>query len=198
VYKILKHPDNNDKFASCSVDCTVKLWNMANNKKDSKKKAGGGETTLTGHFGYVVDITWLDMGTRLASASYDGSVKIWDTKKAECLFTLQEGLGNVNCISCTKSGLYLASAGHDGSVYFWSLKNGGKLLHTFDGPGRIMQASFNSSDSKLVVTSYGTVIILDLSFQALPRDRSSTSSINHHDDRKNNNKQNKQKMKGHP
>ena len=48
---------------------------------------------LTGHFGYVVDILWLGTkeSARLASASTDGTVKIWNTDKSECLMTLQEG-----------------------------------------------------------------------------------------------------------
>ena len=48
---------------------------------------------LTGHFGYVVDILWLGTkdSARLASASADGTVKIWNTDKSECLMTLQEG-----------------------------------------------------------------------------------------------------------
>ena len=104
---------------------------------------------------------------RLASASHDGSVKIWNALKAECLFTLQEGgLGPVNCVSATNSGLYLASAGHDGQVYFWNLQTG-TLIDTYEGPGRIMEARFNHSDSKFVLTSYGTVIVLELSFNSL-------------------------------
>ena len=48
---------------------------------------------LTGHFGYVVDILWLGTkeSPRLASASSDGTVKIWNVDKSECVMTLQEG-----------------------------------------------------------------------------------------------------------
>ena len=89
--------------------------------------------------------------------------------KAECLFTLQEGFGAVNSISATNSGLYLASAGHDGQVYFWNLQTG-SLIDTYEGPGRIMETNFNHTDSKFVLTSYGTVIILELSFNKKPSD----------------------------
>lgn len=102
----------------------------------------------------------------MASASHDGTVKIWDTQKVECLLTLQEGLGYVNCVSSTNSGLYLASAGYDGRVYFWNLKTG-NLIQNFEGPGRIMEAKFNHSDSKFVITSYGIVIVLELSFNKI-------------------------------
>ena len=157
IYKILLHPINRDISASCSVDCTIKIWNFQG------KVPYGDPMTLEGHFGYVTDITWLSTSGKLASASYDGTVKIWDALKAQCLFTLQEGLGFVQCISATKSGLYLASAGHDGIVYFWNTKTG-NLVAKYDGPGRIMTASFNSSNNKIAVTSYGSVTLLELSF----------------------------------
>ena len=157
IYKILSHPINREISASCSVDCTIKIWNFQG------KKPNGDPITLEGHFGYVTDITWLSTSHKLASVSYDGTVKIWDALKAHCLFTLQEGLGFVQCISATKSGLYLASAGHDGIVYFWNTKTG-NLVAKYDGPGRIMTASFNSSNNKIAVTSYGSVTVLELSF----------------------------------
>ena len=157
IYKILLHPINREISASCSVDCTIKIWNFQG------KVPYGDPMTLEGHFGYVTDITWLSTSGKLASASYDGTVKIWDALKAQCLFTLQEGLGFVQCISATKSGLYLASAGHDGIVYFWNTKTG-NLVAKYDGPGRIMTASFNSSNNKIAVTSYGSVTLLELSF----------------------------------
>ena len=156
IYKLLLHPINREVCASCSVDCTVKVWNF-------QAQPYSEPMTLEGHFGYVTDITWLSTSHKLASASYDGTVKIWDAYKAECLFTLQEGLGYVQCLSATKSGLYLASAGHDGTVYFWNTKTG-MLVSKHDGPGRLMTVTFNSANNKVAVTSYGSVTILELSF----------------------------------
>ena len=77
--------------------------------------------------------------------------------------TVQKGLGAVNCLSVTKSGQFLASGGHDGQVYFWNLTSG-LLVSKFEGPGRILVVAFNSANNKLVLTSYGTVTILELSF----------------------------------
>ena len=114
--------------------------------------------------GLIVEFSSKSTSTyNLASASYDGTVKIWDSNEGECLLTLEEGLGYVHCLSVTKSGSYLASAGQDGLVYFWNVKTG-SLVTSYEGPGRIMQASFNASDSKLLLTSFGTVTILGLSF----------------------------------
>ena len=124
---------------------------------------------LTGHFGYVVDVLWLGNINKespalcLASASSDGTVKIWNVDKSECIMTLQEGMGPVNSISTTKSGQYLASAGHDGHVYFWNVASG-NLIQTYESSGRIMDATFNSSNNKFAMTSYGAITILELSY----------------------------------
>jgi len=44
-----------------------KIWSCDEHKKPKQ--------TLSGHFGYVVDIAWADIDT-LVSGSYDGAVKV--------------------------------------------------------------------------------------------------------------------------
>ena len=132
--------------------------------------SGQSKHRLSGHFGYVVDICWILPSSSLASASADGSIKIWDSVSGECKQTLQEGFGAVNSISLTKSGQFLASAGHDGNLYFWNL-NSKNLVSSFEGQGRILVTEFNSSNNKIVITSYGSVTVLELSFHTSKWDK---------------------------
>ena len=83
IYKVILHPLDEETFASCSTDCSIKIWKLIESKRGQNRPYH----SLEGHFGYVVDITWLSTGWRLASASHDGSVKIWDTKKGLCYDT---------------------------------------------------------------------------------------------------------------
>ena len=56
IYKISKHPIKSSyTFASCSVDMTIKLWDLDKNE--------GPIHELIGHFGYVVDIAFNAKGT---------------------------------------------------------------------------------------------------------------------------------------
>jgi WD40 repeat protein len=170
IYKFALHPSQKGVFASCSVDCSVKVWNIGQTLKVRANSADLKPIKkLTGHFGYVVDILWLGTkdSARLASASADGTVKIWNTDKSECLMTLQEGMGAVNSISATQSGQYLASAGHDGHVYFWNVASGA-LTSKYETSGRIMVGAFNSSNNKYVMASYGSITILELSYYPPP------------------------------
>lgn len=153
IYKFSMHPIKANLCASCSVDCTIVIWDL-----DAAEKM----KELKGHFGYVIDALWLKSGN-LASASYDGTVKIWNMPEPKTPLTLQEGLGYVNSLSATKSGQYIASGGQDGQVYFWNVDSG-SLVTKFTNQGRIMSVAFNSSDSKVAVTSYASLTLLQLSY----------------------------------
>jgi WD40 repeat protein len=56
----------------------IKLWNVATGKK---------EVTLKGHTGMVYSVAWSPDGTKLATGSYDGTVKLWDAATGKCLKT---------------------------------------------------------------------------------------------------------------
>ena len=57
-----------------------------------------------------------------SSASYDTSVKLWNTEQGVCLHTLNRHLEPVNSISFSMDGKYLASGTLDGLVNFWAVQ----------------------------------------------------------------------------
>ena len=99
----------------------------------------------------------------MASASYDGSVKIWNTRKGDLVHNLDQHRERVTQISVSHDGDYLASSGYDGNVNFWKLDSG-KLINSYDGPGRMLRVDFNRVGDKCAVSSYGVVQILDLKY----------------------------------
>ena len=46
--------------------------------------------TLEGHCGEVYAVAWLSPGSRLASCSLDGSIRIWDAESGRCLVALHQ------------------------------------------------------------------------------------------------------------
>ncbi|KAJ5980358.1 hypothetical protein N7481_007656 [Penicillium waksmanii] len=76
--------------------------------------------TLEGHYGWVNLIAWSPDGSRLASASNDKTVRIWDPATGQCASTLEGHTGPVSSIAWSPNGSRLASASGDSTVRIWS------------------------------------------------------------------------------
>lgn len=70
---------NDSKFASCSDDGTIKIWDFG---------AATEERCLTGHGWDVKNISWHPSKALLASGSKDNLVKLWDPKSGANLATM--------------------------------------------------------------------------------------------------------------
>jgi WD40 repeat protein len=102
--------------------------------------------TLSGHAGIVYGVAFSPDG-RLASASADQTVKVWDGVTGQEVFTLRGHTDKVLCVAFSADGRYLASGGLDRVVRLWDAATGRKVL-TRDGfPGPVRTLAF-SPDSK--------------------------------------------------
>lgn len=72
-----------------------------------------------GHSDWLSAVKFNPEGTTLATSSGDGSVKVWDLKKANCILTLSDHQQPVWGISWHWSGTVLASAAMDHTVKLW-------------------------------------------------------------------------------
>ncbi|MGH7172862.1 MAG: protein kinase domain-containing protein, partial [Gemmataceae bacterium] len=79
VYGVAFNPGGTRLAAACA-DNTIRLWDVGVAKRAGGKAAPEAEVAeLRGHTDYVHAVDWSPDGTRLISASGDGTVRVWDS-----------------------------------------------------------------------------------------------------------------------
>jgi len=158
-------------LASCSDDCTAKVWNVAD------------DSVLTplhdfqSHQQEIYTVKWSPTGKgsknpskllMLATASFDGSVRLWNIETGECIRLLSRHHESVYSVAFSPSGDFIASGSLAGQLYIWNVKEG-KTIKSYKGNGDIFEVAWNSGESRVAACfSSNVVSVIDFHRVQMP------------------------------
>lgn len=105
------HPNSHLLVSGSATDRRVRVWDI---------KSGNCMRLFSGHVGGVSKVCVSPDGSTLAVGSHNGTVTVWDLRRAQVLSTLTDAhRGSVCSLSFSRSGQLLASGGSDCSLALW-------------------------------------------------------------------------------
>jgi transducin (beta)-like 1 len=163
-------------LASCSDDRTARIWNPSKggdgdvDMEDKNGQQSGAEPSdgllheFTEHTLTVYDLSWAPQsrGAQLATASWDGTVRLWDAEMGRCISTLGKHTGAVYSVAYSPYYSMVASGAHDQHVRVWSARDGSLVRSVKCGAG-VFKVGWSKDGGKVVATlADSTALVVNL------------------------------------
>lgn len=123
--------------------------------REDEPNYGNVLTTLQGHQDVVHDIALTPGIQTLVSASWDKTLRTWDTENGETLSTFEGHTGKVSYVSLISGGRRVVSSSEDKSIKVWGL--GGTCQSSFTPLAQQQQQSTDENPSLIHFTPDETV-----------------------------------------
>ncbi|CAN8013999.1 unnamed protein product, partial [Ixodes persulcatus] len=108
------NPFNDNVIASCSDDCTVKLWYIPDEGLPRNTSLVDPLVDLRGHRRRVGYVEWHPTAEHvLLSAGFDHSILVWDVSRAEAVRTIDCHPDSIHSMSFNRDGSLLATTCKD-------------------------------------------------------------------------------------
>ncbi len=117
-------------------------------------------TVLSGHDSWIFAVAFSPDGKFAATASKDGTARVWDAERGSCLHVLDHGDCEVTALVVDSSGSRLVTGGSDGELRLWSLDSGELLGAAQPCCGKVRSIK-NVPDGVVSVGSEGIIVRWD-------------------------------------
>ncbi len=171
------------RLASCAEDGTLRVWELDGSGRDlarvdapsavcfaaagSRLVCASGTNTLfvfdpssdeeparlEGHRGKITALAAHPASSRLASASEDGTLRIWDVERLELLEVLAHDRPMTG-VALDPSGTLVASGDREGEVRIWDLAGPAQPLSFLGHDADVTAIEFDSSGDRVVSASW--------------------------------------------
>jgi WD40 repeat protein len=95
----------------------VRMW-------DVKTRVG---TPLEGHESWVNSVAISPDGTKIASGSYDKTIRLWSVKSQAPIGKPIQGRSDVTSVAFSHNGAFIVSGFDDGIIQLWNVETGAKF-----------------------------------------------------------------------
>ncbi|KZT02500.1 WD40 repeat-like protein [Laetiporus sulphureus 93-53] len=121
----IKCSPSRTKIASCSDDRTARVWNIEDVVFD--RPPNDEVIVLKGHTNTVSGIAWCPMTAEgehelLATSSFDGTSRLWDSVTGQCLRVFQDHKRHVYALAFSPDARFFATGGGDGWLHVYDVK----------------------------------------------------------------------------
>jgi eukaryotic-like serine/threonine-protein kinase len=114
---------------------------------------GGVVYTYSGHSGPLRGVSWAPGGVRIASASDDHTVQVWDALTGANTTTYKGHSREVMAVAWSPSGTYLASGSQDQTLHVWDASSGA-TLQSFSFGHWVMAVAWSPNGKYLAAGSW--------------------------------------------
>ncbi len=123
---------------------------------------------LEGHTGIVCMAVFSRDGETLASASEDGTARLWNWRTGTTLKTLRGHTSGVIHVAYSPDGKTLATSSRDNTVILWDPATGEKRATLDDHTGAVNAALFSPDGKTLTTASDDTLVIVRAADRGAP------------------------------
>ncbi|KAH7914745.1 WD40-repeat-containing domain protein [Hygrophoropsis aurantiaca] len=142
------------QLVSCPDDGTARIWSIAD---IHNQKSIAPPIILEGHRQCITSVDWCpntvsSQNELLATASFDMTARLWDSKTGECLKVFSDHLKHVYALRFSPDGLQLASGGGDGSLHIYDVHDKKKIWSWFSGEkSGVFEIDWRQWDNKSLI-----------------------------------------------
>ncbi len=134
----------------------IRVWQAPGRQRTAES----GRLILRGHEERVDALAFSGDGRRIATASWDRTVRVWDPATGQLIQTLRGAAGALTCVAIAPDGR-VAASGRDRSITIWDAF--GKAIQTLGGHQRNVTTLSYSHDGRWLASAGedGEVIVRD-------------------------------------
>ncbi|KAG0198231.1 hypothetical protein BGX33_012490, partial [Mortierella sp. NVP41] len=137
-----------DQMAYGCEDGTVHVYDIKTTFSPDSISTCSPRSTLRGHSSRVSGLAYSPCGRQIASASWGGTIRIWNAHNSVPGGTLYSYSHKIHAVAFSRNGLQIASAGDDKTIRLWSTK----------GVSRLSSNSHRQSVSYVTYSSDGALV----------------------------------------